>query len=279
MVRSECAQWDFRINMEAVDKYKLCQYLQELGKKWLFQGEQGDSGYKHWQGRISLWKKRTKRPLMRLFSEIGCPIPHYLEPTSGQGNQGFSYVMKADTRISGPFSNQEIPEYIPRQFRLKKLKPWQQSIIDSANTWNDRKINVVVTHGNDGKTVLAHYAALHCKGMVIPPMNDRDKLVQAACCILRSKQQRESCLVFIDIPRAVRQDNLPGLYAACETIKGGWTYDWRNTFKQWYQDSPVLWVFTNTIPDTRWLTCDRWNLFDVQNGVLRRFAGRTDNTP
>ena len=280
MSRSECAQWDFRINMEAVDKHQLCEFLQQLGKKWVFQGEQGaESGYKHWQGRISLWKKRLKRPLMRLFSEIGCPIPNFLQPTSGAGNQGFSYVMKADTRICGPYSDKDIPPYIPKQFRITNLFPWQQQVVDSAKTWDTRKINVIVNRGgNVGKSTCAHYAALHCGGIVIPSMNDRDKLVQAACCILRAKQQRHSCLIFIDIPKAVRQDFLPGLYAACETIKGGWTYDWRNHYKEWYQDSPTVWVFTNTAPDGDWLTDDRWNLWEVNGGVLRRYAGRTVNT-
>lgn len=281
MSRNYCAQWDFRLNMEACSSHELCGFLQQLGKKWVFQGEQGEqSGYNHWQGRISLWKRKMKGPLMKLFEKIGCPVPNYLKPTSGEGHQGFSYVMKADTRISGPWSDQDLPKYIPKQYQISNLYQWQQQVVDSAGVWDTRKINVIINKGgNIGKSTIAHYAALHCGGIVIPPMNDRDKLIQAACCILRAREQRKSCLVFVDIPRAVRQDFLPGLYAACEQIKSGWTYDWRNTFKEWYQDSPIVWVFTNSAPHIDWLTHDRWSMWEVEDGRLRRYAGRTDNLP
>tara|TARA_B100000519_G_scaffold144001_1_gene124931 strand:- start:263 stop:1063 length:801 start_codon:yes stop_codon:yes gene_type:complete len=265
--------------MEYLDRHQLCKHLQELGKKWVFQGEEGqENDYKHWQGRISLWHKKYKRPLMKLFTEVGCPLPNYLEPTSGEGNQGFSYAMKADTRICGPWSDKDMPPYIPKQFRITNLRPFQQDIVNSATQWDTRRINVIIDDrgglngigGNIGKTTIAHYAALNYGGIVIPPMNDFDKLVQAACCILRSKQQHQSCLIFIDIPRAIKQDNLPGLYAACEQIKVGYTFDWRNHYKYWYQDSPVVWVFTNKAPQSNWLTADRWNLWEVKDGVLLR---------
>lgn len=269
--------WDFRQNMSDISQNDLRLVLKGLAKKWVFQGEQGkETGYKHWQGRMSLFKKVRKATLLKLFNKNNVPPPNYLEPTvtSEYEKGSFNYQLKSDTRISGPWRDDEEPEFIPDQYKLEKLLPYQTAIVASLNFFDKRKINVIIDkEGNKGKSTIAHYCKLHLGGVVIPAMNDSDKLIQMCCCILRSKQQRKSCLMFIDIPRAMNQNKLSGLYTAIETIKGGWSYDWRNHFKEWYIHSPVIWVFTNTEPNLHWVTNDRWALWKInKNQELQKYG-------
>lgn len=263
-VYNECAGWDWRYSESDVSKNMLINTLGQIYKMWVFQKEKGSSGYIHWQGRGSLHKKRRKTPLMNLYAEVGLKVPLFLQPTTtGEfKKQSFSYQMKADTRIEGPWKDTDKAEYIPKQYRISKLLPFQQKIIDIE--LGARGVGLVINRaGNVGKTTLAHYCALHLGGIVIPALNDSDKLIQCACCILRTKKQRKSCHIFIDIPRSVDQTRLKGMYVAIEQIQTGWTYDWRNCFKQWYMDTPKIWVFCNEAPNIKWLTPDRWKTYDI----------------
>ena len=267
--------WDFRQNMSDISQNDLRLVLKGLAKKWVFQGEQGKkTGYKHWQGRISLFKKVRKSTLLNLFKKTGWKPPQFLEPTvfreavlpeacGGRGGN-FNYQLKTDTRICGPWSDKDEAAFIPKQYKLQKLRKWQESIRNSLTMWDNRKINVIIDEaGNKGKTTIAHYCKLHLGGVVIPAMNDSDKLIQAACCILKGMEQRKSCLMFIDMPRAMNQKKCGQMYTAIETLKGGWSYDWRNHWKEWYMDSPIIWVFTNTLPELSYITKDRWSLWEI----------------
>ena len=57
------------------------------------------------------------------------------------------YSLKYDTRLAGPWTDHTYtkPEYIPRQFRglMDRLYPWQQSVLDSRNVFNDRVVNLI----------------------------------------------------------------------------------------------------------------------------------------
>jgi hypothetical protein len=61
------------------------------------------------------------------------------------------------------------------------------------------------------------------------------------------------------------KENLGGLFSAIETIKDGYVYDERNHFKEWWFDSPNIWVFTNSVPETDYLSKDRWVYWEVNN--------------
>ena len=274
--------WDFRQNMSDISQNDLRKVLKGLAKKWVFQGEKGKkTEYKHWQGRMSLFKKVRKGTLLKLLKKTGWNPPQFLEPTltSEYEKGSFNYQLKTDSRISGPWRDDEEPEFIPKQYEIEKLLPWQTAVVGSLNFFDKRKINVIIDKiGNKGKSTLAHYCKLHLGGVVIPAMNDADKLLQIACCILRSKKKRNSCLIFIDIPRAMNQKKLAGLYTAIETIKGGWSYDWRNHFKEWYIHSPVVWVFTNTVPESSYLTNNRWALWKITKSMELQKYGKIGET-
>lgn len=282
--QSICAVYDFRANQDYYTKDDLIKWLSSNCKRWVFQLEKGDTGYIHWQGRFSLIKKRTKNVLLKLFKDI--PKPNYLEPTTNEEyRKEMFYQMKEDTRLEGPFKdsiqdNDSI--YIPRQYRDIRLYPWQQAILQTAEEFDDRTINLVYDPvGNSGKSTIASICELMHGGIDMPPLNDYKELVALACDICMDKEIRSPKIMFFDMPRAVRKDQLYGLYSAIEQIKKGKLYDCRYHYKCWWIDSPQIWVFTNTLPDLDMLSKDRWVIHHIVENKLHPFNpdnGSDDDT-
>lgn len=266
MSTSACAVYDFRYNYEAVTKDDLIAWLNENCKMWTFQGEEGDTGYKHWQGRVSLMKKRMKHQLLTLFKNISAP--NYLEPTTNKEHQRTAfYVLKADTRIEGPYKDSHQVDdsiFIPSVYQNVQLYDWQQQIIDSKKKRNRRQVNLIYDpYGNNGKSTLASIAELYYGGVDLPPLNDFKELVALLCNICMDTNNRDPGLIFIDMPRAMRKDQLFGMYSAIEQIKKCKLYDTRHHYKCWWIECPEVWVFSNILPDMSYLSADRWKIWEI----------------
>jgi len=268
-----CSVWDFRANEANYSQKEIESTLRVLCKKYVFQLEQGDGGYRHWQGRISLIKKKRKPELMKIFESKNFEIPNYLEPTCNPEKLkgDFFYVQKEETREEGPWTDKDEQKYIPRQIRDKELYPWQQKVIDESRVFNDRTVNVIYDEsGNIGKSFLASWCELFMEGVDLPPINEAKELMAAMCDICYDRYRAPNP-VFIDLPRSSDQNKIYGIYNAIEQIKKGKLYDLRYRYKCWWIDSPAIWCFTNTIPDTAALSRDRWKFWKVKDSQLCAF--------
>jgi hypothetical protein len=136
--------WDFRYNAETFNSVEeLKNMLKGIAKKYVFQLEEGDSGYKHYQGRLSLIKKRRyneKHLLLKLFKETP---PNYLEPTVlTEATKGEAFYMtKEDTRIDGPWRDDDVVKVMTRQLKEfidEDLYEWQTRIIDMCKQFDKR---------------------------------------------------------------------------------------------------------------------------------------------
>lgn len=266
MSTSLCAVYDFRANRDTYELSQITDWLKRNAKKWCFQLERGDTGYEHWQGRFSLMKKRRKHELMALMQGTGFVVPNYLEPTVGTNTLTLFYVLKEDTRIDGPWKDTDVEKYIPRQYRgmEETLRPFQKDILESARCFEPRKINVVVDiTGDHGKSVVTALSELHHRGIDLPPCNDGEKLISSTCDLLMAKKERSPPIMFMDIPRGMDQRRLNGMFTALEQIKKGKVFDMRYHYKEWWFDSPQIWVFMNEAPSLRYLSRDRWLLWTI----------------
>lgn len=262
---SACAMYDFVYDCSGKTLLftDVLRQLKGFVKKLSFQLEEGDTGYRHFQGRLSLIKKRRKSEILKLFKAKGRQCPRYFKPTTNAkfltGDE--FYVLKEDTRIDGPWTETEYQKnfYIPRQVReLEKLRPFQQSIIDDALVWDTRHINVVLnTRGEVGKSRLVAYIRAHRCGRVLPFINDYKDLMRVVMDMPTSK------LYLLDMPRAISKEKLYQLYSAIETIKDGYAYDDRYKFREKVFDCPNIWIFTNSKPDLSLLSMDRWRIWEV----------------
>lgn len=265
-----CAQYSLRANAEGEHAFTFEEFkgfCTLLAKHWCFQKERGDDGYVHWQGVISLIKKRRKDELLSFCSTEGVRVPHYCQPVSNPARGEVFYYTKADTRIEGPWKDtdpEEVEVYIPWQYRDIILYPWQSRVLASKQVRNFRSVNCILDfRGKLGKTTIAAIAELMHGAIDMPPCNNYEQLVASMCDMLHGRKIRSPGLVFVDIPRAVDQRNLAGLFAACEQIKKGKVYDQRYSYKQWWFDSPQIWVFTNRIPELAHFSTDRWWFWTV----------------
>lgn len=264
--------WEIRANEDLYESpQQLIEFLQEIACKWCFQLEAGEkTGYRHYQGRMTLWKQTRKDTLMNDMHAMQMPVPNYLEPSSTEYSKGKAfYSMKVQTRLEGPWQNTDAtPMFIPWQYDNITLYPFQQSIIDSGRVEfrNSRTLNCIVSFaGCDGKSTCASIGALFHRYIDLPPINDADKLIASVCDILGAKECRDPKVMFFDMPRAMGKDRLYGMYTALEQVKKGFVYDLRNRYREWWFHSPQIWVFTNDIPAVSLMSKDRWVFYVIND--------------
>lgn len=241
--------YDFTASKQHWDETKIKVVLKEHCKAWCFQEEKGESGYEHYQGRFSLKVKKRLNECIKLLN-----TNWNLSPTSNTNKDNDFYVSKEETRISGPWTDKDKETYIPKQIReIEKLYPWQLDIVNSAKIWDTRTINIIIDpFGNNGKSILKTYIGCHGIGRSIPFTNDYKDMMRMVM------DTEKKPLYIIDIPRALRKDQLYQFFSGIETLKDGYAYDDRYHFKEEYFDCPNIWVFMNTFPETEYLSKDRW---------------------
>lgn len=255
-----CCVWDFTLRRESATQKLIEERLEGCAKKWAFQLERGETGYEHWQGRFSL---KVKQRLHGAKRELGFDDAH-LSPTSNENHGNFFYVMKEETRLEGPWSDEEPAKFIPWDVQLMEaLHPWQAEVVDWAKQRELRKIHVILNPaGGAGKTSLCRYMLVHGLGRVLPFCNDYRDLLRMVC------DMPEAPVYLIDMPRAVTKDKLYQLWGAVETIKGGYAYDDRYKFRERIMDPPQVVVFSNEEPDKSLLSSDRWDIRRIVNNRL-----------
>lgn len=253
--KSQICTWDFTLPEDALKWEEIDDWLKNNCKKWDWQLEKGsETDYTHYQGRISL-KVKTRSMIGKLDDKC------HWSATSKENADNHFYVTKEETRIRGPWSDRDA--YIPRQIReIEKLHPWQQSIIDDAEVWNTRTINLVYCPGgNTGKSTLAGWVRAYKLGRVLPPVNDYKDLLRMVYGIESSK------LYIFDMPRSMKKEKLCGFFAAIETIKDGYAYDDRYEFKEKNFDCPNIWIFANVLPNGEYLSQDRWKYWVINKDL------------
>jgi len=262
---SQCSLWDLRWNADAITQSWLISKFKEVAKKWVFQLEEGETTkYKHFQCRVSLMKKAIKSSVLKLFTDFP---PNYCMPSTNEtfNNQKFSYVMKEQTRLEGPWSDQDPePPYVPRQYQhIKKLYPFQEDIL-SGKYYDNRRINYIFdTEGNSAKSTTAFFA-YQKGGLVVPPINNANKLCEFICSKYKKLDSpKHYKLAIYDLPRAMKKDSLSELFTTIEMHKTGYIYDTRYTGFDMMVDSPDIWVFSNDLPELSYLSMDRWRFFKI----------------
>lgn len=237
--------------------------LNDKCSSWTFQLEKGEiTGKLHYQGRCSF--KKAKRPTESVKALKLENIKTYLEHDEEAQTL---YCTKEDTRILGPWSDKDKLNYIPRQIReINNLYPWQEKIIEKLSKWDTRTIHVIIDEeGKKGKTTLSTYCGVHDIALILPFCNDYKDLLRMCYDVGPKKAY------IIDMPRAINKERLNQLYSAIETIKSGYAYDDRYSFKYRFFDCPNILVFTNQYPDTDLLSRDRWRLWTIVDQQLKKF--------
>ena len=259
MSKTPCAVYDFRWNADDLTPEIIKGYLEGVAKRYVFQLEEGDTGYLHYQGRLSLIKKRRKNEALRLF----VAPPNYFEPTSKPEflrGDAF-YQQKKDTRVSGPWTDKDEIKILTKQLVLFKgmtLRPYQEAIYKECSKFDMRKINLIWdTTGNCGKSILSEFLEYEGLAEEIPPFRLMDDIFAWVC----SRPIKKAYLV--DMPRGMKKDRLGDFYSGIEVVKNGVAYDKRYTAKKKRFDRPRIFVFTNCLPNLELMSQDRWVIWKI----------------
>lgn len=253
------AVYDFRYNADELTKDDIISYLAGIAKSYTFQLEMGDSGYRHYQGRLSLIKKRRKMEALKLFTVL----PNYFEPTSNpEYHKGESfYQMKIDTRIEGPWKDTDEVRKLTLQLKLyNKLTqyPWQDALQEKATQFDMRAIDLIFDpNGHEGKSIFCEHLEYIGVAEEIPPYRLMDDIFQWVYC-----RPKKKCYL-IDMPRGMKKDKLGDFYAGIEVVKNGVSYDKRNFAKKERFDRPRIFVFTNMLPCFDLMSKDRWKIWTI----------------
>jgi len=213
-------------------------FLQENGKEWSFQQEHTQAKRLHYQGRVSLFKKVTKRVLLSniktwFMANTCVPVvmaTHWmtLVTISPEMNQArsFLYTKKDESRVPGTFRSYP-PIYDGRDIELMINAPrfaWQLSLDNlvvresAGGVGADR--HVVVIHdplGGAGKTKWIKKQLFFNPFALYVPIENTLERTMAALTSQPAKQ-----LYLIDVPRGNRsKQSWFDIFKLCENLKNG----------------------------------------------------------
>lgn len=258
-----CCTYDFTMfETENIQVHDVRNVLKDLCKNYAFQIERADTtGALHYQGRMSLKIKKRLLELKTILDSKGWSKYHLsVTSTACRGNN--FYVTKSDTRVSGPYTD-ENDIYVPRHIRkIKQLHTWQDKLQSILSTDNDRDIDVVYDPvGNNGKSTLTQMLMLHADAELLPFVNDCKDLMRMAYDVGPKK------LYLIDMPRAISKEKLSQFFSGVEILKSGYCYDDRYKFQKRIFDRPRICIFTNSVPDMSLLSNDMWKLWTINSDM------------
>jgi len=254
----------------------ITQFFVENCKKWCFQLEKGESGYLHYQCRVSLITKKRVNAAIAFFQRGAYMGSAHVSATSTKvaGARDLIYVTKADTRVKGPWddmSHRQLAQ-IPDRFKAEpEWKSWQKTVLDAiSQKADDRKVNVIINEsGNIGKSFLCMWLGCRKRAQLITPMRDSKDVSRMVTCRLDPEKTgyvtNDIRCFFIDAPRADSDQKQESTFSAIESVKNGYVFDDRYSWRELYFNPPHVWVFTNHMPKSSLLSKDRWEFWEVNS--------------
>lgn len=242
--------------------------------KWVFQLERGEqSGSLHFQGRFHLKTKKRKQTLIAEWSASN-PFLGRASFSLTHDVGSFRYVMKEETRVSGPYSNQ-FRKYAWMTQIWENPRPFQRDLTERL-PFDRRRIHFVHNpDGGAGKTMwsLTQLAAsAQCwPGATLTvympewqTYKDLRRGVHGQLKKMDPERYVDGVQMLIDLPRIKPAPNaLAQIIGTLELLKNGWIEEDRysNTYIQ--LDTTKVIVFHNwQLPDYPefWdlLSADRW---------------------
>lgn len=263
---------------------EVIEVLKQLAKSWVFQQEETKEAKPHWQIRCKLRAKKRKIELIRMLKNTVLAKAH-IDPTCNKvhGGMDFNYVMKLDSRIAGPWKNEDKDEKDDEDFRdpakmptevskliAMGLYPWQEEVKknceEQTETPDHIHINCICNlSGIAGKTWFAKFMHWHKLAGIVPAYNDMIKMIGFVA------TTRERPAYIFDLSRAMDKRKLNEFWAGIEQVKAGMISDWRHKGKFFNRSMPAIWVFTNNPPPVEMMSAGRfvcWMIDPISNSLI-----------
>lgn len=243
--RYQLYRWIITVPMKMTAQ-ELSQDLQGFCKEFYFQGEEGKlTGYKHWQGAISLKDKQYFLAVKNLMPN-GTHIEQCRDWYAAK-----NYCNKSDTRIEGPYDHttefiDTLSQAIMFPWQLQLLKLLEEKPDDRTILWLWSK------RGHMGKTQIGKYLMVHHKAAYFTGGTPTD----IAHCYTGQK---------IAIFNFSRSKKGKVNYDSMESLKDGIVFSPKYESNTKVFNSPHVVVTCNFAPDTTALSTDRWDIRKIDN--------------
>lgn len=260
---SKITCWDFTLKFDENydNERSLGKALGEICKKdSTFQLEQGATGYKHWQGRVITKKQYRENEIWKYGKD---KFLHGIRwsITSNNAKGNMDYVTKDYSKIAGPWKIDEFAKVLTwqlKEFFEFGLWHWQQKVADMCQVAQMRTINIIYDKsGHCGKSLFCEYLEYMNLAEEVPPFRMMDDIFQWVYSVAGKKAY------IFDMPRGMKKDRLGDFYSGIEVIKNGVAYDKRYTAKKIRFNRPVIFIFTNTLPNFELMSKDRWDIYSI----------------
>ncbi len=261
---STLALWDFRHTVNELTAEEIIKCVSKIAKRFVFQIEKSDNGYVHFQGRMSLVKRRRRAEKHILLDLLDIKF-EYLEPTANPSfySGDMFYVMKEDTRIEGPYRDDDEVKILTSQLKLFngfELRQYQSALLKMCTEFDMRCIDLIYDKiGNIGKSLFCEHLEYQGLAEEVPPYRLMDDIFAWVC-----SRPIKPCYLF-DMPRGMKKDKLSDFYSGIEVIKNGVAYDKRYNAKKIRFNRPRIFVFTNTLPIFSLMSKDRWRVWEIDD--------------
>jgi len=235
-------RWFFTLRYEDITASQLSQDLKEISKSFLFSGEIGKDGYKHWQGCFSLKNKEYFNTIKNYF-----PNSIHLEPCMNW-YKAKNYCKKEETHLEGPYDE----NYIFLE-TITNLYPWQEEIRNICLSKPDNRSIYWIWEdiGNTGKTSFCKYMAIKHNATVLGNGAFKD----IAMCLPNNPE-----IVLFNLTRDLEcRVN----YSALEAIKDGLIFSSKYESKMKIFNPPHVFVFANFEPRVESMSLDRWKIIRI----------------
>lgn len=217
-------------------------------EKYVIGNEIGADGYEHYQMRVQFRKPTSLESLVKFNKQWG--LTTHWTPSHVRD---FAYCEKEGDYIRSW-------EGALAKYRNLELRPWQGQLIAELSEQNERQVSVVVDEvGNNGKSYLAKHLVIKYGYCYVPAMpNFEDYMFMAMA-------HPDAKGFIFDLPRADTLQQKKSMWMAMETIKNGYLYDKRYSFKEMWIEPPKMVVFANENPPSEVLTKDRWRTYYISD--------------
>lgn len=240
--------------------------LRAVAKDWNVQCQNTKEDKKdHFQGRFSLKIKNRHDTVKKNLEKYGLVGVHIEPEKNAKGSKHYCFRLDATT-IAGPWSSTDWHQEVdgPMVVLPTDLFPWKRTVLDIIGTVPDgRTCNVIINpRGKVGKTLMSRLLHFQYDTAVFRSMPNIDNLLTM---VTNDKWHR--AYVF-DYPRTYDSKSNPNdMWNLCEQVNDGFICSGKYVPKRVFRGFAHVWVFTNTLPDLKCLSQDRWKLWTISDDL------------
>jgi hypothetical protein len=247
--------WCFTLNnWTEEDVKRLHSALEATATAYAFQTEVGASGTPHIQGWVLFRSRRRAIEWGRKL--LGHGRTHW-ERALGTNEQAANYCLKQE----GFDGKHRYQKNVAAPVRVREpTYPWQKHVIELiSKPADDRTIHWFWDEeGNTGKSTLAKFLYLNHNSTTV---HGKPTDMFNGICNYKEMHNVWPKVIVIDVPRS---ESGFLSYGAVEKIKNGYFFSGKYKGVEGCFNSPHVIIFSNSPPDFRMFSADRWNIVNIK---------------